>query len=106
MREYVHLRPQNYCENPVSHNYHNREFVQRCESIGLHPDTGYGVHIRPGQPCAPLSVLSIEYSFLRTRWLLDPWPEYSAESTQQAVCYANCLAEAQLLMALYGLDGF
>ena len=47
MHEYVHLWQQNYGQNPVSRNYHNREFVGRCEELGLHPATGSGVHLRP-----------------------------------------------------------
>ena len=47
MHEYVHLWQQNYGQHPVSRNYHNREFVGRCERIGLHPAIGSGVHLRP-----------------------------------------------------------
>ena len=47
MHEYVHLWQQNYGQHPVSRNYHNSEFVGRCERIGLHPAIGSGVHLRP-----------------------------------------------------------
>jgi hypothetical protein len=47
MHEYVHLWQQNYGQDPVARNYHNVEFVQRCEAIGLHPAIGSGVHLRP-----------------------------------------------------------
>ena len=47
MHEYIHLWQQNYGQHPVSRNYHNREFVGRCERIGLHPAIGSGVHLRP-----------------------------------------------------------
>lgn len=47
MHEYVHLWQQNYGQHPVSRNYHNEEFVGACETIGLHPLIGAGVHVRP-----------------------------------------------------------
>jgi hypothetical protein len=47
MHEYVHLWQQNRGEHPVTRNYHNREFVDRCEALGLHPAIGTGVHTRP-----------------------------------------------------------
>ena len=47
MHEYVHLWQQNLGEHPVERNYHNREFVARCEELGLHPAIGSGVHLRP-----------------------------------------------------------
>jgi hypothetical protein len=47
MHEYVHLWQQNHGQHPVTRNYHNEEFVARCEAIGLHPLIGLGCHIRP-----------------------------------------------------------
>ena len=47
LHEYVHLWQQNYGEHPVTRNYHNEEFVARCEALGLHPHIGLGVHLRP-----------------------------------------------------------
>ena len=47
MHEYVHLWQQNQGEHPVTRNYHNQEFVTKCESIGLHPAIGSGAHTRP-----------------------------------------------------------
>jgi len=47
MHEYVHLWQQNLGDHPVQRNYHNREFVSRCEALGLHPASGSGVHLRP-----------------------------------------------------------
>jgi len=47
MHEYVHLWQQNYGNDPVKRNYHNVEFISRCNEIGLHPMVGSGVHIRP-----------------------------------------------------------
>jgi len=66
MHEYVHLWQQNYGENPVTHNYHNREFVQRCEGIGLHPATGYGAHLRPAD--------GLFAEFLRAYGIPEPPP--------------------------------
>jgi hypothetical protein len=45
--EYVHLWQQNLGQHPVTRNYHNQEFVAKCEEIGLHPAIGTGVHARP-----------------------------------------------------------
>lgn len=47
MHEYVHLWQQNLGQHPVSRNYHNREFVAKCEEIGLHPLIGLGIHLTP-----------------------------------------------------------
>ena len=47
MHEYTHLWQQNHGEHPVERNYHNVEFAQRCEAIGLHPLVGSGVHLKP-----------------------------------------------------------
>jgi hypothetical protein len=47
MHEYVHLWQQNLGEHPVERNYHNREFVDKCAGLGLHPAIGTGVHTRP-----------------------------------------------------------
>ena len=49
MHEYVHLWQQNLGEHPVERNYHNREFVAKCEEFGLHPAIGSGVHLRPAE---------------------------------------------------------
>ena len=49
MHEYVHLWQQNYGEHPVTRNYHNVEFVGRCEEFGLHPSVGSGAHRRPAE---------------------------------------------------------
>ena len=45
--EYAHLWQQNLGEHPVKGNYHNQEFVNKCEALGLHPAIGSGVHLRP-----------------------------------------------------------
>jgi hypothetical protein len=48
LHEQVHLWQQNFGEDPVKPGrpYHNREFVLKCESLGLHPMLGAGCHTR------------------------------------------------------------
>lgn len=47
LHEQVHLWQQNFGKNPVKSEkvYHNKEFVEKCESLGLHPMPGRGCHI-------------------------------------------------------------
>jgi hypothetical protein len=47
LHEQVHLWQQNFGEDPVkpSKVYHNNEFVDKCESLGLHPMPVKGCHI-------------------------------------------------------------
>lgn len=46
LHEQVHLWQQNFGDDPVKPGrpYHNREFVSKCESLGLHPMPGAGCH--------------------------------------------------------------
>jgi hypothetical protein len=46
LHEQVHLWQQNYGENPVKPGRvsHNKEFVDKCESLGLHPMPNVGFH--------------------------------------------------------------
>lgn len=48
LHEQVHLWQQNFGKNPVKPGkaYHNREFVDKCESLGLHPMLSVGCHTR------------------------------------------------------------
>jgi len=48
LHEQVHLWQQNFGEDPVKPGrpYHNKEFVAKCESLGLHPMPGVGCHVR------------------------------------------------------------
>jgi hypothetical protein len=48
LHEQVHLWQQNFGENPVKPGrvHHNKEFVEKCESLGLHPLPGVGAHIK------------------------------------------------------------
>jgi hypothetical protein len=48
LHEEVHLWQQNFGKDPIKPGkvYHNREFVDKCESLGLHPMLGVGSHTR------------------------------------------------------------
>ncbi len=48
LHEEIHEWQQVYGKDPVSLKkiYHNKEFVEKCESVGLHPKPGEGYHIR------------------------------------------------------------
>lgn len=47
LHEQVHLWQQNFGENPVKPGkvHHNKEFVDKCESLGLHPMPVRGSHV-------------------------------------------------------------
>lgn len=47
LHEQVHLWQQNFGEDPVRPGriYDNKEFVDKCESLGLHPMPGKGCHV-------------------------------------------------------------
>jgi hypothetical protein len=48
LHEQVHLWQQNFGTDPVrlGQVYHNKEFINKCESLGLHPMPGAGCHTR------------------------------------------------------------
>lgn len=48
LHEQIHLWQQNFGTDPVRPGriYHNKEFVEKCESLGLHPMPGVGCHTR------------------------------------------------------------
>lgn len=48
LHEQVHLWQQNFGDDPVrpGRSHHNKEFVEKCEALGLHPMPGVGCHIR------------------------------------------------------------
>jgi len=60
LHEQVHLWQQNFGEDPVKPGrpYHNKEFVFKCESLGLHPMPGVGCHTKLAD--APFSLLMKE----------------------------------------------
>jgi hypothetical protein len=49
LHEMVHLWQQNFGEHPLKPGrvYHNREFVDKCNQLGLHPQLGSGAHSKP-----------------------------------------------------------
>jgi len=46
LHEQAHLWQQNFGKEPVNRNYHNSEFVEKCESLGIHPKIDQGYHTR------------------------------------------------------------
>jgi hypothetical protein len=48
LHEQVHLWQQNYGSDPVKPGrpYHNKDFVEKCEVLGLHPMLGVGCHTK------------------------------------------------------------
>ena len=48
LHEQVHLWQQNFGDHPVQIGkpYHNKEFVSKCNSLGLYPKLGPGYHIK------------------------------------------------------------
>jgi len=48
LHEQVNLWQQNFGNDPVKPGwvYHNKEFVEKCESLGLHPKPGEGYHLK------------------------------------------------------------
>ena len=48
LHEQIHLWQQNFGKNPVQLGkiYHNKEFVGKCNSLGLHPKLGEGWHTK------------------------------------------------------------
>ena len=63
LHEIVHLKQQNFGRTPMKNNYHNKEFVEMCEGLGLHPALGPGWHAR--MATEPFSVLMKEYGVQR-----------------------------------------
>ena len=47
LHEQIHLWQQRRGEHPVDRNYHNQEFVEKAEQLGLHPQSVTGVHLQP-----------------------------------------------------------
>ena len=68
LHEQVHLWQQNFGEHPVrpGRAYHNREFVDKCESLGLYPLLGVGCHIKPADGIFEL--LMREHGIEREQW--------------------------------------
>ena len=47
LHEMVHLWQQNFGQHPIRRAYHNREFVDKCQELGLHSQIGSGAHWKP-----------------------------------------------------------
>ena len=60
LHEQVHLWQQNFGKDPYrqGRSQHNAEFVEKCESLGLHPKPGQGYHTRLAD--GPFSLLMKE----------------------------------------------
>jgi len=60
LHEQMHLWQQNFGADPIKPGkaYHNREFVDKCESLGLHPKLGEGYHLKVAD--GPFAVLMKE----------------------------------------------
>ena len=71
LHEQVHLWQQRFGEHPVKRNYHNQEFVDKCESLGLHPLPVVGAHWKPAD--GPFEQLLKEHDLLRPSF--EPVPE-------------------------------
>jgi hypothetical protein len=85
LHEQVHEWQQVFGKDPVSLKrvYHNKEFVEKCESLGLHPKPGEGYHLRlaDGPFAILMKELGIEPPDLKDKpdeldidwfkWLLD-----------------------------------
>ena len=94
LHEQIHLWQQRRGEHPVDRNYHNQEFVEKAEQLGLHPRAVTGVHIRPAD--GQFEKLLQEYGILRParelvfplkpkekkrNWWQDPGKERKGRST-------------------------
>jgi hypothetical protein len=71
LHEEIHLYQQRFGEHPVKRNYHNEEFVAKCESLGLHPLPIIGAHYMPAD--GPFEQLLKEYGILKPHF--DPVQE-------------------------------
>jgi len=63
LHEQIHLWQQRKGKAPVTRNYHNGEFVAKCESVGLHPELVSGIHTRPAD--GPFEALMAEYGITK-----------------------------------------
>ncbi len=66
LHEQVHLWQQNFGEHPIKRNYHNEEFVLKCEQFGLHPVPGIGCHYKPAD--GPFAQLMVEHGIEKPEW--------------------------------------
>lgn len=73
--EQVHLWQQTCGKDPIVPGkvYHNKEFVEKCESIGLHPKLGEGYHLELATE--PFSILMNELGIEPPKELAKGLPE-------------------------------
>lgn len=80
LHEMVHLKQQNFGADPVvigkRSTYHNKEFVEMCEAVGLHPKLGEGWHVRLATD--PFAKLMSEYG-IETPQELDKGIEFDID---------------------------
>lgn len=118
LHEQVHLWQQRKGEAPVTRNYHNKEFVEKCESLGLHPRLGSGVHER--MPDGAFAQLMAEYGIERPaaspffvvpeqerrNWWQKPGKERKGRSTLEkwsCACGQNARIGAKSYLAVCAL---
>ncbi len=67
VHEQVHLWQQNAGKEPVKpgKSHHNREFIAKCEGIGLHPMPGVGCHVEVAGADSPFGILMKELGIER-----------------------------------------
>jgi len=65
LHEQVHEWQQVFGKNPISLKrvYHNKEFVEKCESLGLHPKMNEGYHLKLAD--GPFAILMKEMGITR-----------------------------------------
>jgi len=93
LHEQVHLWQQRQGKNPVDRNYHNKEFVAKCEQLGVHPRTGDGVHWKPADGAfaqlmkqSGIARPDLEFSLIvpkheKRDWWVSPGKEREGRST-------------------------
>jgi len=93
LHEQLHLWQQRKGKAPVTRNYHNQEFVEKCEALGLHPKLGSGVHLKPadgvfeallaeyGIKKPPMAEIWVVTGGEKRNWWVAPGKERKGRST-------------------------
>ena len=82
LHEYVHLWQQigrgkdPYKQKTHKKNFHNKEFVSKCESLGIHPAPVTGVHQRMATIDSPIDVLARQMGISRPKEAEDQPEDY------------------------------
>ena len=116
LHEQIHLWQQRRGEHPVERNYHNQEFVEKAEQLGLHPQPVIGAHTRPAD--GQFERLLREYGITRPNeemifpvqgkekkrnWWQDPGKERKGRSTLEkwsCACGQNARIGAKAYLAV------